>query len=65
MFMFSRKVLLPVRLFLLMMFGYFAITTGPIANTHYFLPISLVTMGCAVIGYMNWRERNSKLAAVT
>jgi hypothetical protein len=63
MFMFTKKVLLPVRLFLLLMFGYFAITTGPIANTHYFMPISLVTMGCAVIGYMNWRERNSKLAA--
>lgn len=61
MFMFSKRILLPVRLFILMMFGYFAITTGPISNTHYFLPISLVAMGCAVIGFIHWRERRSKI----
>jgi hypothetical protein len=64
-FFFSKKVLLPVRLFILMMLGYFLITTGPIANTHYFLPISLTAIGCAVIGIMNWRDRvrNTKLEA--
>ena len=65
MFFCSRTVLLPVRLFLLLMTGYFVMTTGPIANTHYFLPISLTAIGCAVIGIMDWRDRvrNTKLEA--
>lgn len=57
MFFLSGKILLPVRLFVLLIFGYFALTTGPIANTHYFLPVSLLAIGCAAIGIMNWRER--------
>ena len=61
--LFDKGIVLRVRLFVLLMFGYFAVTTGPIANTHYFMPISLVAIGSAVIGIMHWRERNSNLAA--
>lgn len=60
--LFSKRIVLRVRLYVLLMFGYFAITTGPIANTHYFMPISLVAIGSAVVGIMHWRERNTNLA---
>lgn len=59
-FLRSRRVLLPVRLLLAGVFCYFALTTGPIANTHYFLPISLMVIGCAVTGFAHWREERKK-----
>jgi hypothetical protein len=63
--LFDKRILLSVRLYVFLMFAYFAITTGPIANTHYFMPISLVAMGSAVVGFIHWREkRNSNLATV-
>jgi hypothetical protein len=61
--LFDRRILLPVRLYVFVMFGYFAITTGPIANTHYFMPISLVAMGSAVVGFIHWREKKANLAS--
>jgi hypothetical protein len=62
MFVFSKKVLMPVRLLVLMILGYFAVTTGPISNTHYFLPVSLLAIGCGVTGFIHWRERKTKMA---
>lgn len=42
-----------VRLFVFILLAYFAGLAGPIANTRYFLPVSLIAIGCAVIGYTN------------
>ncbi|MBS1585617.1 MAG: glycosyltransferase family 39 protein [Bacteroidetes bacterium] len=56
-FMLSKRVAANIRLFLLLLICYFAITTGPIANTRYFLPISLLVAGCAV---MSWQFRVEK-----
>lgn len=52
-FMFSRYVKSNIRLFVLMLLGYFALTTGPIANTRYLIPVSLILTGCAVIGFQH------------
>lgn len=48
-FLLSKRVSLNIRLFLLLLICYFAATTGPIANTRYFLPISLLVAGCATM----------------
>jgi len=56
-FMFSKHVSLNIRLFLLLLICYFAVTTGPIAHTRYFLPISLLFAGCVV---MSWQFRVEK-----
>lgn len=61
--LFDKRVLLQVRLYIFVMFGYFAVTTGPIANTHYFMPISLVAIGTAVTGFIHWREKRANLAS--
>lgn len=61
--LFDRSILLQVRLYVFVMFAYFAVTTGPIANTHYFMPISLVAMGSAVVGFIHWREKRANLAS--
>ena len=63
-FFFSKKVMLSARLFVLLLCAYFAATTGPIANTHYFLPISLITIGCAIIGYMHWWDKRRNKQAI-
>ncbi len=42
-----------LRLFTLMLLVYFAVAAGPIANTRYFLPVSLVAIGAAALGYMD------------
>jgi len=59
-FLFSKRIPSPIRLFLLLFMCYFAATTGPIANTRYFLPLSLLVSGCAVIGYQYWQEKKHK-----
>lgn len=50
-FAFSSKINKRIRLFTFLFLGYFAITTGAIAHTRYFIPISLITIGCSVMGY--------------
>jgi hypothetical protein len=49
-FFFRYETSRAVRIFVLLFVAYFALLTGPIANTRYFLPISLIVMCCAVIG---------------
>jgi hypothetical protein len=51
-FLLSRKVPWQVRCFIFIFIGYFAVAAGPIANTRYFLPVSLIAMGCSVLGFM-------------
>jgi len=52
-FFFNKKINGFVRVFILVMVAYFALIAGPIANTRYFLPVSLIVIGAAVMGYMN------------
>ena len=50
-FIFNRRFNWRIRLFVCCFIGYFAITTGPIANPRYFIPVSLIAIGCATMGY--------------
>lgn len=61
-FFLSGNVDWRVRLFTFMLLGYFAVISGPIANTRYFLPVSLIAICCSVIGFINVLEKR-KLAA--
>ncbi len=59
-FVFDKKIHIAIRLFVLSFVGYFAIVTGPVANTHYFLPVSLIMIGAAVIGLQNLFKRRTQ-----
>jgi hypothetical protein len=50
-FITNRRFSWRIRLFVFCFIGYFAITTGPIANPRYFIPVSLIAIGCATMGY--------------
>jgi hypothetical protein len=52
-FIFNKKIPLPIRSFILSLVLYFSIVVGPVVNTHYFLPVSLIMIGSAVIGFRN------------
>ena len=56
-FFFSGNVHLGIRLFIFMLLCYFAVAAGPIANTRYFLPVSLIAIGCSAMGYMGVLEK--------
>ena len=49
-FFFDKKIHTHIRLSVLLLLLYFAIIAGPIANPRYFLPVSLIAIGCATIG---------------
>lgn len=59
-FLFNRKQKILIRVFVAGIVAYFAITTGPIANTRYFLPVSLIVIGCAAYGYQKLLLRSRK-----
>ncbi len=44
---------------------YFAFMTGPLANTRYHLPVSLIFIGCAVIGYQQCLQRKTNRRIIT
>jgi len=56
-FFLNRKIDWLVRSFVFILIGYFALAAGPIANTRYFLPVSLILIGCAVLGFMEMRHK--------
>jgi hypothetical protein len=56
-FFFLSTVHLHIRLFIFMLLSYFALIAGPISNTRYFLPVSLIAIGCAVAGYAGVLEK--------
>jgi hypothetical protein len=58
-FLLARRLPLPVRLFTLVFVGYFAVVAGPIANTRYFLPVSLIMIGTAVLGFMSRSKKQA------
>lgn len=51
-FLLSKNVAWVVRAFVFVLAGYFAVAAGPIANTRYFLPVSLIVIGASVLGLM-------------
>ena len=63
-FFFSRNIHWLVRSFTLILIGYFAVAAGPISNTRYFLPVSLIAIGCAVIGFMGIMNKRANKPAM-
>ncbi len=58
-YLFHRRTNKYIKLLVILLLGYVAITTGPIANTRYFMPVSLIVIGCATVGYkhyLHWRK---------
>jgi len=51
-----------VRWFVLILVGYFALAAGPIANTRYFLPVSLIVIGCSSLGFTTMRRKSGSTA---
>ena len=62
-FFFRKNVHWPVRSFTFVLLAYFVVAAGPIANTRYFIPVSLIAIGCSALGYMNIMERQKNKAA--
>lgn len=56
-FFFSKGIHWSIRSFVFIFVGYFALAAGPIANTRYFLPVSLILIGCAVVGFMEMKQK--------
>lgn len=65
MFVCNKRINVYIRLFTCLLFIYFAAVTGPIANTRYFLPISLIASGFAVISYQYLLQRRRNKAIIT
>ena len=57
-FFLNRKIPWSIRAFIFILVGYFALAAGPIANTRYFLPVSLIVIGCSVLGFMGKMNKN-------
>jgi hypothetical protein len=62
-FLFNKRIPTVFRLFLFIFMCYFAITTGPIANTRYFLPLSLLVCGCAAMIWQVIQDNRSKASS--
>ena len=58
-FLFKRAIHWLIRLFTFILLAYFAIAAGPIANTRYFLPVSLIAIGAATMGYMGILQKRA------
>jgi hypothetical protein len=50
-FLSNRSFSSYLRIFVACMVGYFIFTAGAIAYTRYFIPVSLIMIGCATMGY--------------
>jgi len=62
MFICSKRFLLLIRLFVLLLMAYFTITVGPVSNTRYFLPVSLIMIACSVLGFQAFYEKRKRIA---
>lgn len=62
-FFFKKNIPWLVRIFVLGLVVYFAVAAGPIANTRYFLPVSLIVIGCAVMGFEHMSTRKQQLVS--
>jgi hypothetical protein len=61
-FLFNRKTKIWIRIFVAGFICYFAITAGPIENTRYFIPVSLIAIGCAALGFQRVWQRYREMA---
>jgi len=64
-FLFSKQYSFRLRAFITALVGYFVFIAGPIANTRYFIPVSLIVTGTAVLAYQHvlQRQRNKAIIA--
>lgn len=61
-FFLDKKNAQPIRVAIGVMVLYFVFITGPVANARYFLPILIITSGCAWIGYFRlWQKRQKRI----
>lgn len=61
----NKQIDYRIRLFVFLFAGYFVFVAGAIAHVRYFMPVSLLVMGCAAIGWGHWlhRRRNKAIIA--
>jgi hypothetical protein len=59
-FLLSKRIHWLVRTFISVLVAYFAFAAGPIANTRYFLPVSLIVIGAGVMGLVDLKNRKVK-----
>ena len=55
-----RSIPLAIRLFVALLLCYFALAAGPIANTRYFLPVSLLAIGSGTMGLYSVLEKRKQ-----
>lgn len=62
-FFMTKSINKYVRIFTAILIAYFIFTAGPIANTRYFIPVSLITAVCATIAYQDilWKYKNKAI----
>ena len=61
-FLFSKRYSFALKLFSTIYILYFALVTGPVSNTRYFLPVLLVMSALSALGFAGLMER-AKLSA--
>lgn len=64
-FAFNRRIAWQYRALLFILLFYFAFMTGPIANTRYHLPVSLILIGCGVMGYQRLLQGKGNSTNIT
>lgn len=64
-FFFLSSIDWRIRALLLLVIGYFAFLTGPLANTRYHLPVSLIFIACSVLGYQHLLQRRKNQRIIT
>ncbi|RYD57345.1 MAG: hypothetical protein EOP56_08535 [Sphingobacteriales bacterium] len=63
-FAFASKINKRIRMFTFLFLTYFAFTTGAIAHTRYLVPVSLIVIGCSVMGYQLSLQRLKNKAII-
>ncbi|MBS1773662.1 MAG: hypothetical protein JST82_12450 [Bacteroidetes bacterium] len=64
MFAFAKSIPRRIRLFTLSMIAYCIFIAGAIENPRYFMPVSLIAMGCAALMYQSLLQRYKKRKVV-
>ncbi|HRO42129.1 MAG TPA: hypothetical protein PL009_04810 [Flavipsychrobacter sp.] len=64
-FFFNKNIKWWCRLFVTLLLFYFSFMTGPLANTRYHLPVSLLFIGCAVLGYQKLLQSKKNERIIT
>lgn len=63
-FLSNKNVNFYLRVFVLLFTAYFVFIAGAIAHVRYFMPVSLIVMSCAAIGWQHWLSRQNKSVIV-